>query len=122
MLGRTEQLIDLLAMEKQLPLTNGKVVKDIPVRIFADMGIPKPGFVVIDVGVGFAELNSSQLRSFHFGACQRNSGFILFHQKILVAGPAVFGKDLNRGFGRQNSIIALEIVLHVFAIGPVWFY
>lgn len=121
LLGRAEQLIDLLAMQQQFPLTNGEVVVDIPVGVFADVSVTEPRFVVVDIGVGFAELNSPQLRSFHFGACQRNSGFILFDQKVFVTGTAILGKDLDGGFGRQNSIITLEIVLHAFAIGPVWF-
>jgi hypothetical protein len=38
-------------MQEELPLPNRGVIHDISVGVLADVGVQKPGFVVLDLGI-----------------------------------------------------------------------
>jgi hypothetical protein len=54
------------------------------------MSIEEPGFPILDNSIGVLEVSSSTTDRFHFGTTEGNSSFILFKEKIVVAGGTIY--------------------------------
>ena len=83
-----EQLVDLGAVQQQLPPPGRFVILAIAVRVLADVRIEQPRFVALHLGEAVLQLNLAALGCLDLRAGQRQAGLETFQQVVECARPA----------------------------------
>ena len=90
-LGLAEQLIDLGAVEEQLPLALGLVVVAVALLERSDVGADQPRFVALDARVGIRQVDLAGADGLDLGAGQDETGLERVLDAELVPRPTVQG-------------------------------
>lgn len=93
-LGFPDQFIDLLAMQQELPFTEGIMIHQIAMRVGADVAMVQVHFAVIDRRITVLKVHAALAQRFHLGSTQDHTRLKLLFDKIIVVGLSVRGHHL----------------------------
>ena len=93
----TRQLVNLLAMKEQPPVTEGIVVEAAPRGIRADVAINEPGFGLLDHRIAVFQVDLSFPDGLDFGSCQFHARLKPFQEVIEMLRLAIDGEILECG-------------------------
>jgi hypothetical protein len=86
-----EQLVDLGAVQEQLPLALGLVVVPVGLLERSDVGADQPGLVALDARVGIRQVDLAGADGLDLGAGQDDTGLERVLDREFVPCPAVQG-------------------------------
>ena len=90
------ELVQLLAMHEELPLSLLLVIELIALFEMPYMDVLKPEFFLVNATVSIGDDRFTIAKRFDFGAGQHDTGFDLFDDVIFVPRTAILGDRLDR--------------------------
>ena len=111
MLGLTEEFVNLLLVEQELPDPHGVLVHDVPVAVRADMAMVQKDLAVLHAGIAILKIDASLPKRFDLRSLQNDPGFQLLLDEIIVERLPVRRNDLILivcGF-RHDAWLAAEL-------------
>ena len=85
------ELLDLAAMQQQLPGAQALVVHGVAVREGADVGVEEEGLAVLEQAVGVLEVGLAFADGLDLGAAQGDAALVAVAEEVVEAGRAVEG-------------------------------
>src|SRR5688572_27366079 len=91
------ELLDLAAMQKQLPGPLGLVVELVPPRVLGDVAVDEPDLAPLDLGIGVFETGARFAEALHLGAGQHQAALDGVEDEVLVMRAAIAADHLDVG-------------------------
>src|SRR5436190_5200918 len=92
-LDRAHQLVDLVAMQKELARALGRMVEAAPLQVFRNRGIDQPDLPAARIRVGFGDGRLALPQRFDLGAGERDPGLEDLADLVVEARLAIMGDD-----------------------------
>lgn len=94
--GKGEKLADFRFMQQELSWRLRLVVLDIAVRVFINVGVVEPDFILFHAGECVRDLPLARAQSFYFRAVQDDPDLKRF-EDVIIAPAFVIGHNVRHG-------------------------
>ena len=107
-----DELVDLLAMQQQLPLAERIVIHQVAMRVRTDVAVLQKHLAVINRSITVLKVHPAFTQRLHLGPSQDDPGFELFFDEVVMVGLAVGGYH----FGLIIFVVRFRHVISRMAI------
>src|SRR4051812_20412888 len=97
LLNLADQRFDLPAVEQQLAIPVGLVIRDVSLRVLVDVGADQPDLAVAQVRVRLGERDPAVAEGLDLGAGQLQARFEAVQQVVVMPRTAILGDRLDSG-------------------------
>src|ERR1700728_1521628 len=104
-LDRTDELVDLPAVQQELARPLRRMIEAVCLLVFGNVRVDQPYLAATAVRVGFTDRRLAETQRFHLRTGESDAGFECFVDEVIETGLAVVGEDAELPFSLRHAAV-----------------